>query len=302
MKRKMVFTGLLCLFLAICVIFVIKIERNKQSPLERIKEHEQSSANVENATSSPNEDVQIVDSNSTSSEETPSNVIYNDHVTLEYNVLSYEVYDDSNILEQTQFPSEYFVDGEYPDPNYVYTGTNFHQMRIDYPEVDEYLNLDYEDYINSDFDYDAFLAEHGSEYYIEEHPDTRYLFVTYEVTNISESEVYEPVTLYICVENDEQAYDPGYDFTYAMKEYFSYFDYLPDLEGDERAHYTGWYRFEPGESHTFTVGYTIRAYPERDTPLVFTDHDVYYICNPYPDESVTTPADFRRVVCLNELP
>jgi hypothetical protein len=302
MRKKIVSGIILVVILSICVVVVTRIEQMKKPPLERyIDEQEQTSVNVQTDSSSDEVVSSEVPEETTTLEN--RNVILNDGCTLEYNIISYEVYDDTNILSQKQFLEEYYLDGEYPDPNYLYSGIVYHQLRKDYPEFDEYLDLDYEDHINSTFDYDGFMAEHSDEYTITEHPDTRYVFVTFEVTNISDANVYDSVPLRLCIENDNPVYDAGDGYNdYMCLDSVSYFDYLPDVSGEEFTHHRTWYNFAPGESHTFTVGYTARAYPYQDLPFQFTDQDIYYYCNPYIDEYVTTPADLMRSVCLNDLP
>lgn len=298
MKKKFVFAGFALLIVVGSVVIVARINNNKQTPLERHIEEINQEQNSENNTlaTSPSGEVVQVSGSENSSE---FNVMYNNRHTLEYKVISYEVYDDSNILDQSQFLTEYYLDGEYPDPNYIYSGINWHQLRADYPEVAEYLDLDYEDYINSSFDYDGFMEQHSGEYQIEAHPDTRYIFVTIEVTNLTDNTVEDDIPGLLCIQNDNQLYETEVNWT--GKENVSYFDWLSEVSGDESYHRRTWYSFEPGESHTFTIGYTVRAWPYMDSPLVFTENDLYYYCIPYADEQVTSPEYFMNSVCLNEL-
>lgn len=298
MKKKIVFVSLALLIVVGGTVVVARMDNNKQTPLERHIEQINQEQNSENNTlsTSPSGEVEQVPD---SGEISDSNVMYNNRHTLEYQIITYEVYDDSNILNQVQFPIEYYLEDRYPNPNYIYNGIAWHNLREDYPEVAEYLDLDYEDYINSSFDFEGFMTEHSDEYTISEHPETRYVFVTIEVTNISDNEIYESVPQLLCIENDVQAYD--YDIHWYGASMVTYFDYIPDLSGDELLHKRTWYNFAPGETHRFTIGYTLRAYPFDDSPLLFSDNDTYYYCIPFPDEQVTSPIYFMNSVCLNEL-
>ena len=296
MRKNYVYVGLAILFIAVCIVAVARIDSQKQTPEERRIEQvkqEQNSENNAPTTSPSGEVVQIPGSEESSTD----NVMQNRWGTLEYRVISCEIYDDTNILEQTQFPSEYFLEGEYPDPNYISSEINFYELREDYPEFVEWLELDYEESLNSDFDYDAFIAEHEADYTIEEHPDTRYVFITVEVTNLTDEDFYTDIGAYLVVENVEPVYE-GYPIRDAT-DMITYFDYLPDLTGDELDHNRGRYVFEPGESHIFTIGYTIRSWPEVN--FRFTDDTTYYYCFFYEGESVTSARYYINSVCLNEL-
>ena len=296
MRKNYVYVGLAILFIVVCIVAVARIDSQKQTPEERRieqVEQEQDSENNAPTTSPSGEVVQIPGSEEGSTD----NVIQNRWGTLEYRVISCEIYDDTNILEQTQFPSEYFLEGEYPDPNYISSEINFYELREDCPEFVEWLELDYEESLNSDFDYDAFIAEHEADYTIEEHPDTRYIFVTVEVTNLTDEDFYTDIGAYLDVENVEPVYE-GYPLRNST-DMMTYFDYLPDLTGDELDHYRGWYDFEPGESHIFTIGYTIRSWPEGN--FRFTDDTTYYYYFSLSGESVTSARYYINSVCLNEL-
>lgn len=296
MRKNYVYVGLAILFIVVCLVAVARIDSQKQTPEERRIEQIEQEQNSENNAPTTSPSGEVVQ-NPGSEEGSTDNVMQNRWGTLEYRVISCEIYDDTNILEQTQFPSEYFLEGEYPDPNYISSEINSYELREDYPEYAEWCEMDYEEGLNSDFDYDAFIAEHEADYTIEEDPDTRYVFVTVEVTNLTDEELYTSVPARLCFEDVEPVYE-GYPLR-DRTDMITYFDYLPDLTGDELAHKRGWYDFEPGESRIFTIGYTIRSWPEEN--FRFTDDTTYYYYFSYEGESVTSARYYINSVCLNEL-
>lgn len=232
-------------------------------------------------------------------EEVDPNVFYNDRLSLEFKILNFNIYDDSNILEQSQYAEEYFITGAYPDPDYVYIGIMWTKLREEHPEVDEYLNLDYGEQLDSDFDFNAFINEHSDEYVVEAHPDTRYIFITFEVTNVTDNPLRESLSDWLYIENDSID-DNGRNYVYT--EAFSYFDYREDADDPEWVHYASYYTFAPRETRTFTIGYTLYAWPYNDGEIVFTDNDRYYYCKPYIMEGETPPEELSRSVYLNDLP
>lgn len=243
---------------AIATIFcVAMIEKNKKTPVERYLDTSQTSENSYNEPT-----VELIENdlpNNLNNDTDPAitnNVILNKTHTVQYEFLSYEIINDTEIANQTKYLGEFFYDGTVPDPNFLVEYTDFQAMRKDYPEVDEYISSNGEKGM-TEAEYQAFLKKHVKEYSTESHPKTEYIFLRCRITNISKDKI------------DEYLNDIRIVMMYDNKilgfpaEINCYFDCSSHISGDDRIHNFFLYQFEPEETIECVLGCAISEDPQR---------------------------------------
>ena len=154
MKKKtvLILVAVLAIVSAVCVMV---IEKNRKTPQDRFLETSQ--------IAKPTDDYIPVK-------------LLNDDGNLQFEFLSYELIDDKDIEKQTKYKAEYFIDGKVPLSDYVVRDIDYEALRRDYPKYDEFYSsngekgMTYEEAGNLE-------REHGSEYMIDKHIKTKYIFV-----------------------------------------------------------------------------------------------------------------------------
>lgn len=239
---KKILGATISIVVTIVLVFgIMIIEKNSKSPKERYAETNMTNVAVTT-------DLQ----NGIESSEVPLNykVLNNTH-TIEYEFLSYEIVNDVDIDDQTQYADEFFYEGQSPDSDYLVEYVDYQQMRSDYPDVDEYITSNGNSGMTA-AEYQSFLEQHLSEYTISKHPRTQYVFVHCRLTNISNGSIDEYVNmLRIIGVRDSVIVGSG--------EFNCYFDASQHTEGEERIHHYFLYTFyESGESIECVIGCALR--------------------------------------------
>lgn len=250
---KKVFKVALCVFATlILIVGILIIENHSKSPIERYTE-----------TSLKNVAPEVQTDFGSLVTESNHKVLNNTH-TVEYEFLSYEILDEVYIDKQTDYKGEFFFEGELPDPDYHVDYVDYQQMRMDYPDVDEYITSNGNRGMTA-AEYQNFLEQHLSEYTSSYHPHTQYVFVKCRITNISNKTVDEDCNcLCIIGIRDFEVVGAG--------EFNCYFDATQHTEGEERIHHFFCYTFEPGESIECVIGCRL-----REDFFDFSEDDSYFI-------------------------
>ncbi len=247
MKKKSFMCGLL-VFSILVIIGIVIIENNKISPLNRYETHS---------------DYQSEDEVERNSAE-PQKILNNTH-TVEYEIVSYEIIDDTDIADQTNYSGEFFISGSIPDPNYLVEYTDYQQMRNDYSDVDEYISSNGNDGMTAD-EYQAFLDQHLAEYTSSKHPQTKYIFIHLIITNVADG----PVDEYI---NNLRVIAVRGNDVVGEGEFNCYFDSSQHTDGEDRIHSYFVYTFrDNGESIECTIGCEL-----REDYVDFSEENTYYI-------------------------
>lgn len=233
---------ILFIIAAIAVASVIAIiESNKKTPIARYTETIQTS----------NTSVDDAQSDSASARVLKDLAVFNNSHTVKYEFLSYEIVDDININDHTEYNGEFFIEGKIPDSNSLVDYVDYQKMREDYPDVDEYIKSNGNSGMTA-VEYQKFLEQHLSEYTISKHPKTKYVFVHCRLTNISQDSVDEYINaLSIVGVRNSLIVGAG--------EFSSYFDASQHIEGEDRIHNYFRYTFhKSGESIECVIGCELR--------------------------------------------
>ena len=146
--------------LSILLFAVIILEKSNKTPMQRYFETSQTTKNTDKYTP-----VKIT----------------NDDGNLQFEFLSYDPIDDKDIEKQTKYKSEYFIDGKVPPSDYVVRDIDYDALRRDYPKYDEFYSSNGEKGMTYE-EAEELEREHGSEYMIDKHIKTKYLFVRCRIT------------------------------------------------------------------------------------------------------------------------
>lgn len=146
--------------LSILLFAVIILEKSNKTPMQRYFETSQTTKNTDKYTP-----VKIT----------------NDDGNLQFEFLSYDLIDDKDIEKQTKYKSEYFIDGKVPPSDYVVRDIDYDALRRDYPKYDEFYSSNGEKGMTYE-EAGELEREHGSEYMIDKHIKTKYLFVRCRIT------------------------------------------------------------------------------------------------------------------------
>ena len=294
MRKNSVILILLSVFCILVCCAIVQIERNSKTPHERYSaglaysETESEVNHIEVTTDSSGE----VTTTESSSAITTVTILNRTH-TVQYEFLSYEIVDDSEIEDQFQYAAEYYKDSEVPSSDYQVEYVDYLSMRNDYPEVDEYISSNCERGMTA-AEYQSFLNLHIAEYTTSRHPKTKYLFLRCRITNVSSQLVEERINE-LCVIAMRDGNFEG------IVEMNNYFDCPQNTEGTDRDHSFFLYTFQTsGESIECVIGCAMREefvdFSGENTYYVgFVPHgvDVYNMFDPALDDGF---------VCISDLP
>lgn len=275
MKKKAVSMAI-ALSAIVAVVFVIKIEKNRTTPMERFLETSQTTGK--------------------SDDYTPRK-INNSSDNLQYEFLSYELIDDKDIEKQTKYKAEYFIDGKVPPSDYVVKWVDFDAMRRDYPKVDEHISSNGNAGMTR-AEYEMFLQDHEAEYTTDKHVKTKYLFIRCRITYTGNGRNKERL------DNVSVLTMNGNKTIYQMIE-FCYLDHpQPEIwEDNDREGGYFWHRFEKaGDSIECVIGCRLREYNDV---LTLKDNDTYYIGfepQGYCDDEEVNPKVDDKFVSTDTLP
>lgn len=267
MKKKLVI-GVVLSVLCIIVIFslVAIIDKNKQNPVERYLL--KSDSKIENNHSYKGSDYSV---------------------NLE--IIDVDVYTKEDILFQNQYNVDCFLDRCFPDIDYKYPYVDYDKMQVDFPVFKQYLDSYKTEGFSSESEYNRFLDEHLEDYTTYMKLDTKYIFVTLNVSN--ESDLSKE-----CFLNHNQIL-----FMNDSGEYVFFTDviYNDDDSGyvdeESRSLLFGRIVLNPNESRTITIGFICQLFPELQ--YKFSDNDEIYMIWP-PDNVDYDPRTCEKRIYLND--
>ncbi len=239
---------LLCVSVVAAVLAVHAIESKKKMPEERRQQKAQ-------------EEQKKPADFAGKIEEEKRNVILSESRSLEFEFLSYEIVEDTEIEKQAAYKAEYFYDGELPDADYQEEVIDYERAEKECPELRDIWAEDADDRYTYEEIADIY-NKHIGEYTSMQHLKTRYLFVKCRIRNLRDKSIEESVSMdYGTVSGD------GKD--YAYHDGGIYFDKPMHVEGEDRSHSFFYYTFEPGETLECTFGMEIKQ--------EFGEDEEYYI-------------------------
>ena len=206
-------------------------------------------------------------------------------------VLDAQIYTKDDILLQSQYKAEYFFDECLPDVNYKYAYVDWQKMQEDFPEFKEYVDSLKTTGFSSEEEYQKFLDENLEDYTTYMELDTKYIFVTLEIT--SESEDYKRLSLsenQIIFVNEDSEW-ALYDMTYCDAT-TGYPDYESRIEN------FACITLKSHETKIVTIGYVAMEYPNLN--YKFSDSDkIYLFRQPHAVDSYDMTTCEPRI-CLND--
>lgn len=254
------------------VIFAVNIlEGNKVEPKERKAQKEQKEESVEKK------------------EEKSRNVILTKSRSLEYEFLSYEMVEDTEIEKQNTYKAEYFYQGKVPDADYQEEVIDYERAEKECPELRDIWDKDNSDKYTDDEIVEIYNKYIG-EYTSMQHIKTKYLFLKCRITNLRDKSVEEALYLQHGIVSGD-----GKKFIYSDRNvYFDKSQHTEETEG-EREHHFFFYNFKPGETLECTLGVEIRQKYDGD--------EEYYIgFEPLDwDENTGWPDKEPRMINLKEI-
>ena len=276
MKKKAILI-VIALIAIVAVVFVINIEKNRKTPMERFLETSQTTEKAKNYV--------------------PAKILM-DNKNIQYEFLSYDLIDDKDIEKQTKYKAEYFVEGRVPPSDYVVKWTDFDAMARDYPKFDEYRES-FGERGMTEAEKEEFMREHEAEYTIDKHVKTKYLFVRCRITYTGAGRnthwMAQPHVFAMCGNTKAITVSAGGSYCY--------FDHpQPALWEDGNRENFFWYKFEKeGESLECILGIRLRG----DRGVDLSKDNSYYIgFEPVgsDDEDNFNPAIDARCVALKDMP
>lgn len=259
MKKGIYVIGLVFVGIGGCLLFsfISQNEKNNLSPVERYQE------NIEDINNESS------DQDTTPEAETakqPAIV----HESLKYEILSYEIIDDSEIASQTKYAAEHFCNGELPDPDMMEEYQDTEAIMEQCPELkdlwensESYSVEETKEIYNSHLD----VIEANTSMV---HSDRHYVFVKVRVTNPWNRSVSQYLSELECVisSKDKEQYGTRTDT-------MCYFDQSRHTEGEDRIHSFFLYEFEPNETIECTLGFAVRDEVENpDYYIGFVDTEL----------------------------
>lgn len=160
--------------LSILLFAVIILEKSNKTPMQRYLESSQIAKATDNYI--------------------PVKLL-NDDGNLQFEFLSYDLIDDKDIEKQTKYKAEYFIDGKVPLSDYVVRDIDYEALRRDYPKYDEFYSSNGEKGMTYE-EAGELVREHGSEYMIDKHIKTKYLFVRCRITYVGNGRSEEWLNLF----------------------------------------------------------------------------------------------------------
>lgn len=172
---------------------------------------------------------------------------------LEYEFLSYEIIEDTDIATQTEYDAAHFYSGELPDPNELEEYRDTEAIKAECPELrDAWENNDaYTDEEVAEIFYNN--IDIINKYTNMIHFKTRYVFIKCRITNTSDKEmaVYMSQICFILSSPDKEK-------SLAHDNDMCYFDASSHTQGDDRVHNFFAYTFQPGETLDCTIGFPVK--------------------------------------------
>lgn len=273
MKNKAI-PIVIALIAIVVIVFVINIENNSKTPMERFLETSQTTKQPDNYI--------------------PAKIIDYDG-GLQYEFLSYELIDDKDIEKQTKYKAEYFIDGKVPPSDYVVKKVDYDAMARDYPKFDEYREsncvrgMTYEEH-------EEFMREHEDEYSTEVHVKTKYYFIRCRITyvggDINDTNEKCLVFDFLIMSGDKIVgnYNPN-----------CYFDFSKNTEGKEQKGDAVYYKFgKIGDSIECVLGG--RLIDENDCFSKATGYYVGFLPWSYEEAENCNPAIDSKFVALKDMP
>lgn len=254
MKKVIYLVGTLMVILggSILIFCVSQNEKNNISPVERYQESTENEVNVETQNEKSNTDAQNPDKES----ESQTIMI---HGPLKYEFLSYEIVDDSQIGQQTQYLPDHYYNQEFPDPNELVEYQDRDAIMEQCPELkalwenpENYSMEESREIYNSHLDV---IEENTSMV----HPAKHYVFVKCRITNSLDKGFSQHLSEMDVVLSDKD----NTNFSIST-DTMCYFDQATHTEGDDRLHSFFLYEFEPNETLECTLGFEVRD--EVDDP------------------------------------
>ena len=275
MKKKAAIV-IIALIAILSIFFVIMNEKNMKTPVERFLETSQTTSKAENYV--------------------PVKILM-DNKNIQYEFLSYDLIDDKDIVKQTKYKAEYFIDGKVPPSDYVVKWVDFDAMRRDYPKVDEHISSNGKAGMTR-AEYEMFLQDHEAEYTTDKHVKTKYLFIRCRITYTGNGRNKERL------DNVSVLTMNGNKTINQMNE-FCYLDHpQPEIwEDNDREGGYFWHGFEKaGDCIECVIGCRLREYNDV---LTLKDNDVYYIGfepQGYCDDEEVNPKVDDKFVSTDSLP
>lgn len=278
MKMKKMKAILICLAIVIAGLFIYALVSwnggNKESEPEGYTDGQNGGEMGSAASSMEDLTTELTTEDMTAGEEKNNKFTYQD---VEYEFLSYEVIEDTDIATQTKYAAANFFSGELPDPNELEEYRDMEAIKAECPELKEAWEND-----------DAYTNEEVAEIFHNNidiinkytnmvHLKTRYFFINCQITNTSDEEkdVYMNEIRFILSSPDQEqslAHDN-----------ICYFDASSHTQGDDRIHEFFVYTLQPGETLNCTIGFPAKEEIE-DQEYYFGM--VYQESNPVKSKSV----------------
>lgn len=261
------------MMLSILLFAVIMVEKNNKTPMQRYLETSQTTKNTDKYTP-----VKIT----------------NDDGNLQFEFLSYDLIDDKDIEKQTKYKSEYFIDGKVPPSDYVVRDIDYDALRRDYPKYDEFYSSDGKKGMTYE-EAGELEREHRSEYMIDKHIKTKYMFIRCRITYLGNGRNEEWLNLFDIFAIRGSA-------IIGMSNMNCYFDHSQHTEEGVSENDFFRYKFEKvGDSLECVMGCRIRG-----DYVDLSEENTYYVGfqpgTRYSDYDQFNPAIDKRCVALIDIP
>lgn len=282
MKKKYIFV---CLVVAIAgllgAILIIRIEGDKQSPVDRYI-NEQTREGTENF---------VTDKDNTAIEGVAAENEKNNKFTyeeIEYEFLSYEIIEDLDIAAQTKYDRDNFYSGELPDPNELEEYRDTDAIKAESPELkdlwennDKYTNEEAAEIFYANIDI-------INKYTNMVHFKTRYVFINCQITNTSDKE------RELCINELHFILSSPDMEQFVTHDSICYFDKASHTQSDDRIHNFFFYTLQPDETLNCTIGFSAKDEIEnQEYYFGFTDWQM--------EEEGMNPVKGKYIVKLSDL-
>ncbi len=240
-KKMILLLFVLCITGVGMFVIVGNIENNKEKPYERETEQTTEKDLVQESETGAETEIET---------ETPSSNVIRQGL-LEYELISYEIVEDTEIEQQQAYKKEFFREEELATADYTEEFVDYDAIKEDSPELKElfenklnYTDAEYAEIRNQHIDV---IQKHT----VMRHPKTRYLFVKCNITNKSERPNNVLLDLYTFIVSAD-----GKDSIY--HDNLCYFDKAVNISDDDRAHRFYEYPFDKNETLECTIGFAIK--------------------------------------------
>ncbi len=242
-RKKSILIYIFVVILGLLIfLFVILNERNQESPVERyIKEQ-----NSESTKNLDFDTVGLLAEEEISQEEEKNKFTYQQ---MEYEFVSYEIMEDTDIATQTKYDRAYFYSGELPNPNELEEYRDIEAIKAESPELkdlwennDKYTNEESAEIFNNNI---AIINKYTGMVHIKTH----YVFINCHLTNTSDKarNVYMNEMRFVLSAPDMEQF--------RIHDSMCYFDAATHTQGDDRVHSFFCYTLQPGETLNCIIGF-----------------------------------------------